>query len=328
MSDIIISADSLCKSYLLSRGVFKKSHRLHALQNVSFDLRRGECLTVVGESGCGKSTLARLLSMIERPSSGRLEIDSIDVASADSGELRYLRRLVQIVFQNPYGSLNPRRKIGSALMEVVTLNDRSASFDDKRRRAYDMLERVGLRAEHFGRYPHMFSGGQRQRIAIARALMAEPQILILDEPVSALDVSIQGQILNLLVDLQAEYGLTYVFISHSLPVVRYIGDVIMVKYLGKVMEVSRVEDFFVKPAHPYSQALISATPKVEHAGQKLPSKKLQGELPSPIAPPSGCVFHPRCPMQMDICRAKIPSLWSIGEAHTSACWLNSPEAGT
>jgi dipeptide transport system ATP-binding protein len=272
---------------------------------------------VVGESGCGKSTLARLLTMIEPPTSGRLVLDGIDVAVADAAKRKQLRRDIQIVFQNPYGSLNPRQTIGAALEEPLRVNTRmSAAERDAAVR--EMMSKVGLRPEFHGRYPHMFSGGQRQRIAIARALMLRPKVLVLDEPVSALDVSIRAQVLNLLVDLQREFGLAYVFISHDLSVVRHVADDVLVMYLGRVVELASRDELFANPQHPYTRALLSATP-VADPDAKRERIILKGELPSPFAPPSGCPFHPRCPLAMPVCRGEMPRL--EGEAgHQTACY--------
>jgi len=289
----VVEAVDLARHYTVGRGAFRRPAVVQALAGATFSVEAGKTLAVVGESGCGKSTLARLITMIEPPSGGRLTIDGIDVGKAAGRTLREFRRTVQIVFQNPYGSLNPRQKIGAILEEPLLINTPLGAAD-RRAKALDMLTRVGLRPEHYGRYPHMFSGGQRQRIAIARALMLEPKILVLDEPVSALDVSIQAQILNLLADLQDAFGLTYVFISHDLSVVRFVADDVMVMYLGRPVEIAPVEAIFRRPLHPYTRALLSATPVADPARRR--SKiKLEGELPSPFDPPDGCAFHPRCP---------------------------------
>ncbi len=307
----IIEAAGLTRHYAISRGVFRHPATVRALAGATFSVEAGKTLAVVGESGCGKSTLARLITMIEPASDGRLVIDGVDVAHGDRAKLRALRKTVQIVFQNPYGSLNPRQKVGTILEEPLLINTRLPSAE-RRARALDMLRRVGLRPEHYGRYPHMFSGGQRQRIAVARALMLEPKILVLDEPVSALDVSIQAQILNLLADLQEQFGLTYIFISHDLSVVRFVADDVMVMYLGRPVEIAPVEDIFQRPQHPYTRALLSATPVADP--QKRRAKiKLEGELPSPFEPPDGCPFHPRCPyVRAPICTEKLPDLMPAG----------------
>jgi len=288
-----------------------------ALNGVSFVLEAGKTLAVVGESGCGKSTLARLLTMIEPPTSGRLVLDGIDVAAADAAQRRQLRRDIQIVFQNPYGSLNPRQTIGRALEEPLRVNTQMTAAE-RDAAVREMMAKVGLRPEFHGRYPHMFSGGQRQRIAIARALMLRPKVLVLDEPVSALDVSIRAQVLNLLVDLQREFGLAYVFISHDLSVVRHVADDVLVMYLGRVVELASRDELFANPQHPYTRALLSATP-VADPDAKRERIILKGELPSPFAPPSGCPFHPRCPLAMPVCRGEMPRL--EGEAaHQTACY--------
>ena len=316
MSTIIEAAD-LARHYDISRGAFRQPSTVKALASATFSVRAGETLAVVGESGCGKSTLARLITMIEPATAGRLVIGGVDVTAADPAALKALRRTVQIVFQNPYGSLNPRQKVGAILEEPLLINTK-LSAAERRAKALDMLSRVGLRPEHYGRYPHMFSGGQRQRIAIARALMLEPKIVVLDEPVSALDVSIQAQILNLLADLQDVLGLTYVFISHDLSVVRFVADTVMVMYLGRPVEIAPVEDIFGRPQHPYTRALLSATP-VADPNQKRRKIKLEGELPSPFAPPSGCTFHPRCPFcRPPVCTDVPPPLYRAG-ATLHAC---------
>jgi dipeptide transport system ATP-binding protein len=307
----LITADHLERSYEVSRGVFSRPALLRAVAEASFTVEPGMTLAIVGESGCGKSTLARVLTMIEPPSAGALTIDGRNVSAGRHADLKALRATVQIVFQNPYGSLNPRQKIGAILEEPLKINT-SFKAPERERRARAMLAEVGLRPEHYGRYPHMFSGGQRQRIAIARALMLEPKILVLDEPVSALDVSIQAQILNLLADLQEKRGLTYVFISHALAVVRHVADSVMVMYLGRGVEVAPSETLFATPRHPYTQALLAATP-IADPDRRGERQRLSGELPSPFNPPRGCAFHPRCRFANDRCRAELPLLRPAGK---------------
>ncbi|WP_456384977.1 ABC transporter ATP-binding protein [Desulfolithobacter sp.] len=318
MSEVVLRAENLSRHYEIRRGTFRRPAVLKALSRASFVLRRSSTLAVVGESGCGKSTLARLVTMIEPPTSGSLELHGIDLASGSRAEIRKLHGKVQIVFQDPYGSLNPRQKIGLALEEPLLVNT-DMGKEARTQAAYDMLKQVGLRPEHYDRYPHMFSGGQRQRIAIARALMLQPEILVLDEPVSALDVSIQAQILNLLVDLQERYRLAYLFISHDLAVVRHIADEVMVMYLGRPVELGSSDALFSQPLHPYTRALLSATPVADpfHKKKRI---MLRGELPSPMDPPSGCAFHPRCPETVEICRNQSPELRSKGSCQV-ACHL-------
>ena len=317
MQEPILEAHDLRREYTVKRGLFAAPGTVKALNGVSFVLEAGKTLAVVGESGCGKSTLARLLTMIEPPTSGRLVLDGIDVAAADAAQRRQLRRDIQIVFQNPYGSLNPRQTIGRALEEPLRVNTQMTAAE-RDAAVREMMAKVGLRPEFHGRYPHMFSGGQRQRIAIARALMLRPKVLVLDEPVSALDVSIRAQVLNLLVDLQREFGLAYVFISHDLSVVRHVADDVLVMYLGRVVELASRDELFANPQHPYTRALLSATP-VADPDAKRERIILKGELASPFAPPSGCPFHPRCPLAMPVCRGEMPRL--AGEAaHQTACY--------
>jgi len=302
----VIEADNLHRQYAVRKGLFSAPASVRALAGVSFKVEAGKTLAVVGESGCGKSTLARLLTMIEPPSEGRLLIDGKDAADASPDTRRALRRAVQIVFQNPYGSLNPRQTVGDALMEPLLVNGES-DVGLREQAARDMLRQVGLREEHFARYPHMFSGGQRQRIAIARALMLKPRVLVLDEPVSALDVSIRAQVLNLLVDLQQAMDVAYVFISHDLGVVRHVADDVMVMYLGRAVEQGDREAVFQDPQHPYTQALLSATPTVDKSARRQ-RIILQRELPSPMSPPSGCAFHARCPIAQPRCSTETPQL--------------------
>jgi len=313
----VMEARALSREYDVSRGPFAAHASVKALSGVSFTLNAGRTLAVVGESGSGKSTLARLLTSIETPTSGALVIEGEDVAHADAARRRRLRREVQMVFQNPYGSLNPRQKIGKALEEPLLVNTRMGAAE-RETTALAIMERVGLRPEFYHRYPHMFSGGQRQRVAIARALVLRPKILVLDEPVSALDVSIRAQVLNLLAELQEEFRLAYVFVSHDLSVVRHIADEVMVIYLGHAVELGTKEAIFASPQHPYTRALLSATPIAE-PGAKKERLILKGEPPSPVNPPSGCAFHPRCPLAFDRCTKETPEL-ETKSGRDVACW--------
>ncbi|PWR22109.1 dipeptide ABC transporter ATP-binding protein [Zavarzinia compransoris] len=307
----VLEALDLRKTYPVPRGMFRRPRDLHAVNGVSFTLSPGRTLAIVGESGSGKSTLARQLTLIERPSGGRLLIDGRDAADPAGAERKALRSAVQMVFQNPYGSLNPRRTIGAALAEPLVIN---TALDAPARRAAvaAMLTKVGLRPEHAERYPHMFSGGQRQRVAIARALMLRPRILVADEPVSALDVSVQAQVLNLLMDLQEEMGLAMVFISHDLGVVRFVADEVLVMYLGLPVEQAGAADLFARPRHPYTRALLASRPSLETIGRRSATPALTGELPSPLNPPSGCVFRTRCPEATARCAAERPLPRPVG----------------
>jgi len=313
MTEAIIEGTDLKRFYDVGGGLFSKPVSVKALNGLSFRLEPGKTLAVVGESGCGKSTLARLVTMIERPTEGSLLIEGRPANPYDKGH----RSTVQIVFQNPYGSLNPRQKIGTILEEPLKINAPDDA-ETRRAKAMEMLSKVGLRPEHYDRYPHMFSGGQRQRIAIARALMLNPRVLVLDEPVSALDLSIQAQVLNLLMDLQKEMGLAYLFISHGLSVVRHIADEVMVMYLGKPVEIGPVQEVFAHPRHPYTAALLSATP-IADPTRKKHRIELKGELPSPLNPPPGCPFNPRCAYATDVCRGAFPEQTAIGE-HRFHCY--------
>ncbi len=271
----------------------------------------------MGESGCGKSTLARLITLIEPPTAGTLKFDGADVAGADRETLRKLRQMVQIVFQDPYGSLNPRKKVGAILEEPLVINTRLDAAE-RRERAEEMMAKVGLRPEHYGRYPHMFSGGQRQRIAIARALMLRPRILVADEPVSALDVSIQAQVVNLLQDLKEDLGLALLFIAHDLAVVEYISDTVIVMYLGRIMEKAPAKELYANPIHPYTEALLSAIPTPDPTVKRA-RILLRGDIPSPIDPPSGCVFRTRCPLAIEECKHIVPPLEEVAPGHFKAC---------
>jgi dipeptide transport system ATP-binding protein len=315
VSDVVLEARDLARHYAISRGPFAAPALVRALDGVSFTLARQRTLAVVGESGCGKSTLARLVTMIEQPTAGSLRIAGHETTEAGRATLAKLRPTVQIVFQNPYGSLNPRQRVGEALEEPLLVNTR-LSRAERRERGEAMMASVGLRPEHYERYPHMFSGGQRQRIAIARAVMLEPQILVLDEPVSALDVSIRAQVLNLLNDLQEKLRLAYLFISHDLSVVRHIADDVMVMYLGRPVEQGPRDQIFSEPRHPYTQALLSATP-VADPNRTKERIILSGELPSPIDPPSGCTFNPRCPRAFDLCPRVRPEMEPVGRSHVA-----------
>ena len=319
---VVVSAHNLTRYYDVARGAFAKPATLKALDGVSFILERGKTLAVVGESGCGKSTLARLVTMIEQPTAGSLTIAGQEIKGASAATLRALRPKVQIVFQNPYGSLNPRQKIGHALEEPLLVNTTMAARE-RTEKARAMMARVGLRPEHYDRYPHMFSGGQRQRIAIARALMLDPEVLVLDEPVSALDVSIQAQVLNLLADLQERHNLAYLFISHDLSVVRHIANDVIVMYLGRAVERGPRDAIFGNPQHPYTKALLSATPHPDPT-RKRDRIVLKGELPSPLNPPSGCTFHPRCPWAFDLCPRLNPALHAHGESSVACHAVNPP----
>ena len=315
----VVVARDLKQVYKISRGLLHPSDHLQAVSGVSFTLQAGKTLAVVGESGCGKSTLARMVSLIEPPTSGELFLGGIDVVKASAQQRHALRRTVQLVFQNPFGSLNPRKKIGAILESPLEIN---TNLDAKIRadQARAMLALVGLRPEHYDRYPHMFSGGQRQRIAIARALMLKPALIVADEPVSALDVSIQAQVLNLLADLQQELGLAYLFISHDLGVVRHIAHDVLVMYLGHAVEQGEKKTIFSQPLHPYTQALLASTPGIVGTGATKKRIMLKGELPSPLNPPSGCVFSTRCPHLVAKCQVDRPLLRELAGRQV-ACHL-------
>ena len=306
-------ARGLTRHYPVRGGLFSAPQIVRALSDVDFTLYPGKTLAVVGESGCGKSTLARLVTMIEEPTRGTLELAG---KPATPDTWASLRGEVQIVFQDPYGSLNPRQRIGAILAEPLKISGVASA--EREEKARDMLKLVGLRAEHYDRYPHMFSGGQRQRIAIARALMLNPKVLVLDEPVSALDVSIQSSILNLLLDLQERFQLAYLFISHDLSVVRHVADDVVVMYLGRAVETGSKAQIFAGPRHPYTKALLSATPHADPDGKR-ERIKLEGELPSPLDDLPGCPFAPRCWKAQDTCRLSRPEL--TGNSHRAACFF-------
>lgn len=312
----LLQVEALAKHYPVSTGFLKPKALVRALDGVSFQLDAGKTLAVVGESGCGKTTLARQITMIETPTAGLMRLDGTDIASASPETLKLMRPQVQMVFQNPYASLNPRKRVGTILEEPLIINT-TLTPAERSEKARATMARVGLRPEHYGRYPHMFSGGQRQRIAIARALMTNPKLVVADEPVSALDVSIQAQVLNLLMDLQQETGVAYIFVSHNLAVVEHIADEVMVMYLGRVVEQGPKRMIFETPRHPYTRALLSATPRVD-VGQRKVRFMAKGELPSPLDPPPGCAFHRRCPHCIDVCKVDAPQLRTVGD-HLTAC---------
>jgi dipeptide transport system ATP-binding protein len=311
----VVEAFDLTQTYTIKRGMLREPARLQAVGGVSFAIEAGRTLAVVGESGCGKSTLARMVTLIEKPAQGTLQLKGVDAVNASAQQKRELRRAVQLVFQNPFGSLNPRKKIGN-ILEAPLLINTTQTAAEREQQARAMLAKVGLRPEHYGRYPHMFSGGQRQRIAIARALMLNPALVVADEPVSALDVSVQAQVLNLLADLQQELALAYLFISHDLGVVRHIAHEVMVMYLGLVMEQGPRQRLFARPLHPYTRALLAATPAID-AAARVERIVLKGELPSPLNPPSGCVFSTRCPHAVARCSAERPMLRTLDERQVS-----------
>ncbi|MGX3065658.1 peptide ABC transporter ATP-binding protein [Ursidibacter arcticus] len=315
----LLDAVDLKKYYPVKKGMFAKPKMVKAVDGVSFTLERGKTLAIVGESGCGKSTLGRMLTMIERPTEGELFYKGQNFLVSDSETEKLRRKKIQIVFQNPYASLNPRKKVGAILEEPLLINT-DLSAQQRKEQVLEMMAKVGLKPEFYDRYPHMFSGGQRQRIAIARGLMLRPDIVVADEPVSALDVSVRAQVLNLMMDLQEEMGLSYVFISHDLSVVEHIADEVMVMYLGRVVEQGETKAIFSNPRHPYTRALLSATPRLEpeHRRERI---KLTGELPSPLNPPKGCAFHARCRLATERCKQERPELKTYPDGTKIACFM-------
>ncbi len=292
---------------------------VHALDDVSFELAAGETLGIVGESGCGKSTLAKVLVRLEDPTSGSVVLDGIDLTALSGAELRRQRRRIQMVFQDPYSSLNPRKSVGSALEEVLVVHRFGASAGERRARVSDLLELVGLSATFAARLPHELSGGQRQRVGIARALAVAPSVLILDEPVSALDVSVRAEVMNLLTDLQKRLGLSFIFISHDVSMVRQISDRVAVMYLGRIVELGGWKSVLDEPLHPYTEGLRASVPIPDPSVQQPILATVRGEVPNPANPPSGCRFHPRCPAAVDTCFSVMPELAAVREHHQVAC---------
>jgi peptide/nickel transport system ATP-binding protein len=314
---VILETRDLQRRFTTGGGLFRQSSTIHAVNGVSLQVRRGETFAIVGESGCGKSTLARLLLRLIEPSAGQVAYDGRDLGSLPAAEMRKLRAEMQFVFQDPYSSLNPRMTVERIVGEPLAVHT-ALGAAERRARVADLLTRVGLRPEHADRYPHEFSGGQRQRISIARALASGPKLLIGDEPVSALDVSVQAQIVNLLEDLKDDFGLTLIVIAHDLAVIRHMADRVAVMYLGEVVELAETEAMFFHPHHPYTQALLQAIP-LPSPGARKARKVLGGDIPSPANPPSGCRFHTRCPHATDLCRAERPALAEIGPGRQVAC---------
>jgi oligopeptide transport system ATP-binding protein len=321
--ETLLRVEGLVKHYPLMKGIAVRRQygAVQAVDGVSFEVKSGETLGLVGESGCGKSTVARTVLRLEDPTGGEVYHRDRNVFSMKGKELRRLRRDVQIVFQDPYASLNPRMTVGDIITEAWEIHPDVVPRKQRRRALDDLLERVGLEAGFANRYPHQFSGGQRQRIGIARALALNPEVLILDEPVSALDVSVQAQVVNLLEELQDEFGFAYVFIAHDLAVVRHISDHVAVMYLGKIVEQGRADDIYSRPSHPYTQALLSAVPVADPAKRARRENRirLEGDVPSPADPPSGCRFRTRCWKATDKCAEEVPELVDRGQGHPSAC---------
>ncbi|MCG5436365.1 ABC transporter ATP-binding protein [Micromonospora foliorum] len=321
--ETILSVDNLVKHFPITQGVLfqRQIGAVKAVDGVSFELRRGETLGVVGESGCGKSTLARLLMRLEKPTSGRATLEGKDLFKASGGELRRLRRNMQMVMQDPYTSLNPRMTVGDIIGEPFEIHPDAAPKGSKAKRVQELLDLVGLNPEHINRYPHQFSGGQRQRIGIARALALKPEVIVCDEPVSALDVSIQAQVINLLKQLQGELGLSYIFIAHDLSVVRHIADRVAVMYLGRIVEIGTEDEIYERATHPYTQALLSAVPVPDpEARDQRNMIRLVGDVPSPADPPSGCHFRTRCWKAQEVCAVEDPAtVPRAADPHPSAC---------
>lgn len=318
MSEVLMSAQGVSKFFPVKKGFFKKTvGHVKAVQDIDLDVYRGETLGLVGESGCGKSTLGRTLIRLYEPTAGKILFKGKDFLSLSGSELRSHRKDVQMIFQDPYASLDPRMTVGQILQQPLDVHG-IGTLSERKKQVMELLETVGLKASHVNRYPHEFSGGQRQRISIARALALKPELIICDEPVSALDVSIQAQILNLLKDLQEQMKLTYLFISHDLSVIEYFCNRVAVMYLGRIVELGTRDELFQNPQHPYTKALLQAIPQVG-AGKKTIKRSLSGEVPSPLNPPSGCAFHPRCSSRLDVCSMNVPELSKL--SHQAACFL-------
>ena len=320
---ILLEAENLVKEFPARRG------KVHAVSDVSLCIYRGETLALVGESGCGKSTLGRMLLRLIEPTSGRLRYDGQNLLALKPEKMREMRRRMQIIFQDPYASLNPRMSIGRIIEEPLLTHKIGENRQERQSIVHSLMDKVGIRPEFYSRYPHQFSGGQRQRVGIARALALNPELIVCDEPVSALDVSIQAQILNLLRDLQKELGLTYLFISHDLGVVRYISDRVCVMFLGRLCEIGGTKELYQSPIHPYTRLLMESVPKPDPTLRREEREILTGDIPSPIDPPSGCRFHTRCPYAKEICSKEAPPMREFGNGRYAACHfpLAQPQKG-
>jgi oligopeptide transport system ATP-binding protein len=319
----LLRVKSLKKYFPIRGGLFSREvARVHAVDDVTFDLIRGETLGLVGESGCGKSTTGRCILRLIEPTAGEVWFDDKNVTTLDKRSLRHLRRDMQIIFQDPYASLNPRMTVGSIIGEALVIHKLAKSKRERDERVVHLLETVGLNADHLRRYPHEFSGGQRQRIGIARALAVSPKLIVADEPVSALDVSIQAQVINLLEDLQKQFNLTYLFIAHDLSVVEHISTRVAVMYLGKIVEIAPAKELYTNPKHPYTEALLSAVP-IPDPAVKRKRILLEGDVPSPIKPPSGCRFHTRCPVRIPSCSENEQVLKEVSPGHWVACQVRA-----
>jgi peptide/nickel transport system ATP-binding protein len=317
----LMAARNVKKYFPVKKGLLNREvARVHAVDDVTIAVKEGETLGLVGESGCGKSTFGRCLVRLLEPTAGKVEFQGRDITHLGARELRPLRRQMQIIFQDPYASLNPRKRVGSIIADPLRIHDIGTS-KERKAQVQELMEKVGLQPEHYNRFPHEFSGGQRQRIGVARALALQPKLIVADEPVSALDVSIQAQIVNLLDDLQGEFKLTYVFIAHDLGVVHHVSDRIAVMYLGVIVELGPSDELFLHPVHPYTEALLSAIPAIEGEEEEVRRERivLEGEVPSPVAPPTGCRFHPRCRYATEICRVERPPLVEHGRGRFAAC---------
>lgn len=323
----LVRVERLVKYFPVREGFYQHEKlNVHAVDGVDLQIRSGETLGLVGETGCGKSTLGRLILRLEQPTSGRIIFEGRDISTLGSTEMKRLRRRMQIIFQDPYSSLNPRHTVERIIGEPLAIHG-IGSRTERRQKVLSLMDEVGLRPEYLSRYPHEFSGGQRQRIGIARALALHPSLIVADEPVSALDVSIRSQVINLLVDLQEKYDLTYLFISHDLSLVELISDRVAVMYLGKIVEIGDKEDLFKQTLHPYTEALFSAVP-VPDPETRRERIILEGDVPSPIDPPSGCRFHPRCWLRIPVCRVLEPPLKDMGNGHMAACHVRAPDTET
>lgn len=319
--DVVLHVEHMTKHYPIKKGLFAKSKTyVHALEGVSFDVHRGETFSIVGESGCGKSTAGKCILRLTEPTSGKVMLNGTDFTALSGKALLTARQKMKLIFQDPYSSLNPRMTVRDIIAEPIDIAHSYSTRAEREQRIEEVMEQVGLDLSYKNRYPHEFSGGQRQRIGIARAIALVPELIVCDEPVSALDVSVQAKVINLLAKLKQKLGLSYIFISHDLSVVKHISDTVMVMYLGHVLEKASKDALFAKPQHPYTKGLLNVIPQIGH--ERIQDKViLEGDVPSPTHPPKGCVFHTRCPFVMDICKREVPTLQEIEPGHVCACHL-------